>query len=88
MRTDSGKRDIEGLLNPRNVALVGASDRDGHWSRRVWDNLRRFRFNGGVFPINPNRADVWGRPCFASVETLPEPPDHLAIFTPADTALD
>jgi acetyltransferase len=88
MRTDAQKKDIEGLLNPRNVALVGASDRNGHWSRRVWDNLRRFRFDGGVFPVNPNRADVWGGPCFASFDTMPEPPDHLAIFTPAETTLD
>jgi acetyltransferase len=87
MRT-AHKKDIEGLLNPRNVALVGASDRNGHWSRRVWDNLRRFRFDGGMFPINPNRADIWGGPCFASFDTMPEPPDHLAIFTPAATTLE
>ncbi len=88
MRVDTATKNIEGLLNPRNVALVGASDRNGHWSRRVCDNLRRFGFGGGVFPINPSRADVWGGPCFASFEAMPEPPDHLAIFTPADTILD
>jgi acetate---CoA ligase (ADP-forming) len=87
MRT-AHRKDIEGLLNPRNVALVGASDRNGHWSRRVWNNLRRFRFDGGVFPVNPNRADIWGGPCFASVDAMPEPPDHLAIFTPAEAALE
>ncbi len=85
---DTKKKDIERLLNPRNVALVGASDRDGHWSKRVWDNLHRFGFRGAVFPVNPNRKEVWGTACFNSFDMMPEPPDHLAIFTPADTALD
>ena len=35
------------LFNPRNVALVGASERPDHWSRRVWDNLVRFGFGIG-----------------------------------------
>jgi acyl-CoA synthetase (NDP forming) len=88
IRADAQKKDIEGLLNPRNVALVGASDRSEHWSRRVWDNLRRFGFDGGVFPVNPKRTEIWGGPCFASFDTMPEPPDHLAIFTPAAVTLD
>ena len=67
--------------------LVGASDRPGHWSRRVWDNLRRFGFAGRVFPVNPNRSEIWGTPCYPDLDALPEAPDHLAIFTPAETTL-
>jgi acetyltransferase len=81
-------KNIEALLHPRSVALVGASDRDGHWSKRVFDNLRRFGFAGGVYPVNPNRAEIWGTPCFESLASTPQPPDHLAIFTPAETTLD
>ena len=81
-------KNIEALLNPRNVALVGASDRDGHWSKRVFDNLRRFGFAGAVYPVNPNRTEIWGTPCFKSLAATPQPPDHLAIFTPADTTLE
>jgi acetyltransferase len=78
---------IERLFHPSNVVLVGASDRSGHWSERVWDNLRRFGFPGRVFPVNPNRNEIWGAPCFPNLGTLPEPPDHLAIYTPADTTI-
>jgi acetyltransferase len=79
------ERSIAQLLHPRNVVLVGASDRPGHWSRRVWDNLERFGFAGRVFPLNPNRTAIWDTACFAALDALPQPPDHLAIFTPADT---
>jgi acetyltransferase len=78
---------IARLFHPNSVVLVGASDRPGHWSRRVFDNLRRFGFAGRVFPVNPGRADIWGVPCFPTLAALPEAPDHLAIFTPADVTL-
>ena len=86
--TATGKNSaIERLLHPNNVVLVGASDRPGHWSERVWDNLRRFGFPGRVFPVNPNRNEIWGATCFPNLDALPEPPDHLAIYTPADTTI-
>lgn len=78
---------IERLFHPRNIVLVGASDRPDHWSRRVWDNLRRFRFAGRVLPVNPNRSEIWGTACFPNLEALPEAPDHLVLFTPAETSL-
>jgi acetyltransferase len=78
---------IERLFHPRNAVLVGASDRPDHWSRRVWDNLERFGFAGKVFPVNPNRKDIWGTACFPSLDALPEAPDHLILFTPAETSL-
>jgi acetate---CoA ligase (ADP-forming) len=84
----TGRNDAIGhLFHPKNVVLVGASDRPGHWSQRVYDNLKRFGFAGKVFPVNPNRNDIWGIPCFPKLDALPEAPDHLAIFTPAETTI-
>jgi acetyltransferase len=84
----TGRNDAIGhLFHPKNVVLVGASDRPGHWSQRVYDNLKRFGFAGKVFPVNPNRNDIWGTPCFPRLDALPEAPDHLAIFTPAETTI-
>jgi acyl-CoA synthetase (NDP forming) len=78
---------VHALLHPRNVVLVGASDRPGHWSGRVWSNLKRLGFKGGVYAVNPGRGEIWGARCYPDLATLPEPPDHLAIFVPADTTL-
>jgi acetate---CoA ligase (ADP-forming) len=86
--TSSDRNDAIGhLFHPRNVVLVGASDRPGHWSQRVYDNLKRFGFAGTVYPVNPNRSEIWGTPCFPKLDALPEAPDHLAIFTPAETTI-
>ena len=78
---------IERLFNPRNVVLAGASDRPDHWSRRVFDNLKRFGFAGRVLPVNPNSSEIWGMPSFPDLKSLPETPDHLVLFTPAETSL-
>src|SRR5258706_2885151 len=79
---------VAALLAPRNVVLVGASDRRDHWSGRVWQNLARFGFDRPVYAVNPGRAEIWGTRCYASLADLPESPDHLALFTPADTSLE
>lgn len=78
------RHDASALLRPRNIVLVGASDRPRHWSGRVYDNLRRFGFPGGVYPVNPKRETIWGVPCFPNVAALPEAPDHILSFLPAD----
>lgn len=76
--------DASALLRPRNVVLVGASDRPRHWSGRVFENLQRFGFPGGIYPVNPKRDEIWGVPCYAAVDQLPEKPDHVVSFLPAD----
>lgn len=77
---------IGALFAPRNVVLVGASDRN--WSARVFQNLERMAFAGEIYLVNPNRPQLWGRRCYASVDDLPETADHLAVFLPADQTLD
>ena len=45
---------VRALLNPRSVAIVGASDRPGNWAVRGYETLRRFEFPGPIFPVNSN----------------------------------
>ncbi len=75
--------DVEALLNPLNVVIVGATDKPGNWPQRCWRNLGRYGYGGPVYPLNPRRKEVWGTRCYRSYAELPEPPDHLAVFVPA-----
>lgn len=74
---------VGALVAPRNVVLVGASDKPGSWSARVWRNLNRYGFPGPIYPMNPGRTEIWGRACFPDFESLPERPDHLVVLAPA-----
>ena len=86
--SESAIPNIDALLCPSSIAIVGASDRSGSWSRMVYDNLKRFDFPGAVYAINPRAEEMWGGPCYASIDTLPAPPDHLVIMVPAPLVPD
>jgi acyl-CoA synthetase (NDP forming) len=81
-RTDSRAK-VDALLNPRNVVILGASDRPGNWAQRVWRNLQRYQYSGAIYPFNPSRDTVWETRCYRSFAELPEPPDHLVALIPA-----
>jgi acetyltransferase len=74
---------VGALLDPRNIVIVGASDRPGSWTTRLWRNLERYAFPHPVYPLNPGRDEIWDVKCYRSLADLPEPPDHLAILVPA-----
>src|SRR5215813_7811351 len=70
--------DLAPLLRPRSVAVLGASDRPSP-GRMIIESLDCFGFPGPVYPINPNRETLFGRPCYPSIDELPEPVDVLAV---------
>jgi acyl-CoA synthetase (NDP forming) len=77
---------VDALFAPKNIVLVGASERN--WSARVHGTLARLGYEGGVYLVNPNRNELWGRKCYPSLSALPEAPDHLAVFLPADQTIE
>ncbi|MEA2948451.1 MAG: hypothetical protein QOI40_3781 [Alphaproteobacteria bacterium] len=80
---------VRALFAPRNIAIVGASDRPGNWSARVFASLKRFEFPGRIFPVNPRNQTVWeGETCYPSLAELPEPPDHVVVIVPGAAAID
>lgn len=79
----NGAEKVAALLAPRNVVIVGASDRPGSWTARVWRNLHRYDFPHPIFPLNPKREEIWDVRCYKAMADLPEPPDHLVVLVPA-----
>ncbi len=45
-------------------------------------NLQRQRYSGAIYPINPQREEVAGLPCYPSIAALPETPDVALIVAP------
>src|SRR5437660_8563166 len=80
---EASKKKVEALTAPRNVVLVGASDRAGSWAARVWRNLNRYEFPGRIYLINPRRTEIWDEPCYPDFASLPEAPDHMVVLVPA-----
>lgn len=78
-------RNLERLLAPRSVALVGASDRPGAVGTIVARNLARARFHGPLSFVNPRRPTIEGIRAVATIDELAEPPDLAIVATPPAT---
>jgi acetyltransferase len=78
-------RNLDYLLAPRSVAVIGASERPASVGRTVFRNLLDGGFAGPVWPVNPKYTEVAGRPAYANVKALPQAPDLAVICTPPPT---
>src|SRR4029078_11024415 len=74
---------IHAMLHPRNIVLVGATDKPGNYAERIWNNLVKYKYAGGLFPMNARRETIWGVPCYKDFASLPEKPDHVLVLVPA-----
>jgi acetate---CoA ligase (ADP-forming) len=79
---------LSALMAPRAVAIVGASSDPARIGGRPVDYYRRAGFHGGLYPVNPNRAEVQGYRAYPSVADLPAPIDCALLAVPAAQLLD
>ena len=79
---------VRHFLEPRSVAVVGASRRPHTVGAQVLRNLLRSEFDGPIYPVNRNAGRVQGRAAFGSIADLPEAPELVVVATPAETVTD
>ncbi|MBR1248419.1 acetate--CoA ligase family protein [Bradyrhizobium sp. AUGA SZCCT0169] len=80
-------KSIHAMLHPRNIVLVGATDKPGNYAERIWNNLVKYQYKGKLFPVNAKRETIWGAPCYKDFASLPEKPDHVLVLVPARFAV-
>jgi acyl-CoA synthetase (NDP forming) len=75
---DPGDIDLRPLFAPASVAVVGASPRS--WiAETVRDNLRVMGSETRCHYVNPKYDELYGQPCYPSLEALPERPDVAVV---------
>jgi acetyltransferase len=73
---------LNALLAPTSVALIGASQRPGSLGTVVMSNLVGGGFEGPIYPVHPSYGEVQGRAAWPSVLSLPGTPDLAIVCTP------
>ncbi len=79
---------LEAILQPRSIAIIGASQDPTKIGGRPVELLRRFGFPGAIYPVNPRAAEVQGLRAYPSITDLPEAPDLAIIAVAAEAAPD
>ena len=85
--TEAQLASIHKMLNPRSIAVVGATPRLQYGGRFLASALKandRVR----VYPVNPRYDEVMETKCYPSVSQLPEAPDVVGIVVRYDQVLD
>ncbi len=76
------------LLNPRSVAIVGASGDPAKMTGRPVGYLQRHGFSGPIWPVNPRLTEVAGLACYPDAAALPHAPDAAIVLLGPDRAIE
>lgn len=71
------------LMEPRSVAVIGASNEQGKIGNSVMRNLIDGGFAGEIHPVNPRADDILGRKAYKSVTDVPGEVDVAVFAIPA-----
>ena len=78
---------LRAALEPRSIAIVGASDNPHKVGGRPILYMKRYGYRGAIYPINPGRAEVQGIKAYASVGELPQAPDLAIVAVAGEEAV-
>ena len=78
--------DLKYLLEPRSLAVIGASRSTGK-KTNVLENLLSYGFTGNIYPVNPKATEILGLKAYASVTDIPGEIDLVLISTPRSTVI-
>ena len=83
-RTPAPLVQLQRLLEPRAIAVVGASTGGTAQANQYVRNLTAYGYEGRIYPIHPSAEVLDGLPTFPSFAALPEPVDYAYVAIAAE----
>lgn len=77
---------ISRLLQPRSVAIIGASADAAKTAGRPVSYLRKHGFAGDIYPVNPKVDRIGDLVCYPDIASLPAVPDVGIVLLGAERA--
>jgi len=78
---------IQKLMEPRSIAVIGASTDPKKTAGRPIAYLQKHHFKGKIYPINPRVEEIAGLKCYPDIASLPGTPDVAIVMVGTDKAL-
>ena len=70
---------MNGLLTPKSVAIIGASNDETKLGGMLLKNMINAGFEGNLYPVNPKGGEIQGLKAYTSITEIPEPVDLAVI---------
>jgi len=68
---------IDCIFHPKSIAFIGITTSDPtHWTRTFWEAALAFKFNGGLYPVNPRGGEIDGHKVYTSIDQIPYAVDY------------
>src|SRR5574344_1127938 len=81
------KEQLDKIMRPKSIAVVGASTKDHTIGSDIMKRLQEYKFKGKIFPINPKGGVIEGIQAYTSVLEVPESIDLALIVVNAKFVL-
>ncbi len=81
---DAMIKNIEPVMNPKSIAVVGATDRVGSVGLAVFRNILDAGFQGLLYPVNPKAKSVQNIKAYPKLSNIPDEVDVAVIIVPAE----
>jgi len=80
--------DISYFFNPKSIAVIGASDKEGKVGNTVMRNIIDSDYKGEIYPINPGNDEILGLKAYQSVLDVPNEIEIAIFVIPSKFVVD
>jgi acetyltransferase len=77
-------KNIESIMSPRSIAVVGATNRPGSVGLAVFRNILNAGFEGVLYPVNLKAKSVQSVKAYPALMDIPDEVDLVVIIVPAE----
>jgi len=77
-------KNIESIMAPKSIAVVGATNRPGSVGHAVFANILNGEYQGVLYPVNPKARSVHSVKAYPSLDRIPDEVDLAVIIVPAE----
>jgi acetyl coenzyme A synthetase (ADP forming)-like protein len=77
-------RQMNRIMKPKSVAVIGASAENGKIGNSVMKNLINGGYKGEIYPIHPKADEILGKKVYKSVKDVPGEVDIAVFAIPAN----
>ncbi len=79
--------ELDVFLQPRTIAVIGATERPFSWGSRIMEGLLAFPYQGKIYPVNHQSDSVYGIRAYPDVKSIPDSVE-LAVLTIPEASVE